>query len=240
MVMITRGRDRTNPLPRNMRTPRIGPELEMIDAALKAGLLVTRGAEPIVFREPELPTGFPDVVAVYPKHNSDSAPAPRIGLTKNHLRFLHHFYVNPGTTAVQASNLLCWSERNVQSIVNDLIAARLLRSSRERLSVAPRSVAFRVRRIVAIEAKMKDWRNALDQATGNTWFASHSYVLLPERVCFDDIVREADARGVGVLAFNGSTVRTVREAKTHSIPASYGSWLFNEWLTASKRSEETT
>jgi hypothetical protein len=91
------------------------------------------------------------------------------------------------------------------------------------------SKMFVVKRIVAIEAKMRAWRDGLDQAVANMWFASHSYILIPALKCLRTIREEAEKFGVGVLVFDGDQTRTVLRPRKQRIPASYGSWLINEW-----------
>lgn len=59
--------------------------------------------------------------------------------------------------------------------------------------------------IIAFEAKLKDWRKALDQAYRNTCFAHRSYVVLPEKAALNAyrFVREFQYRGVGLCYLNG-------------------------------------
>ena len=69
----------------------------------------------------------------------------------------------------------------------------------------------------------------IDQARANIWFASHSLILLP-RDRYNDRVRDAATEcGVGVLTFDGQTTSMPVKPIENPIPASYGSWLFNEW-----------
>jgi hypothetical protein len=76
---------------------------------------------------------------------------------------------------------------------------------------------------------MQAWREALEQATANLWFASHSYILVPALNCLRVICEEAKKIGIGVLVFDGKQTRTVLRPRKQPIPASYGSWLINEW-----------
>lgn len=221
-----------NPSTPGMRASRPGPEVEMIRAAEIAGLFTTRGGKPVVFREPSLPTGFPDLVAVYPSRKASANSSSPSALTVDHLRILHHLYSHPSSTIDDVSSTLCWSARETRAIVGDLQSANIIQAVSDCLVANELSRVFRVRRIVAIEAKMRDWRSALDQATGNTWFASHSYILIPERASYDSIIAESAMRGVGIFSFDGSSVREVFPARSFPIPASYGSWLFNEWLSS--------
>jgi hypothetical protein len=84
---------------------------------------------------------------------------------------------------------------------------------------------FAIRRIIAIEAKISEWRAALDQAFVNTWFTPESYILVPMipkgAMLFDAAIQ----RGIGVL----SKERPCLVPRKLGRPRSYASWLFNEW-----------
>jgi hypothetical protein len=74
--------------------------------------------------------------------------------------------------------------------------------------------------VIAIEAKLRDWRRALQQAYGNTAFASESYVLMPlvaiPRVLTHAI--EFSRRGVGICVIEGECLRVVHPARRHAEP----------------------
>ena len=69
--------------------------------------------------------------------------------------------------------------------------------------------------VIAIEAKLHDWRGALQQAYRNTSFASESYVLMPlariPRVLTH--ATEFSRRGVGICVIEGGGLRIVHPAK---------------------------
>lgn len=182
-----------------------------------------------LFREPELPTGCPDVVVVY-SSRSTMKSAGRPALSEETLRLLHHIHRNPGVSVVDVTSDLCLSMSRLGKTIDALLAREFIHIDGGGLWPEPRPHVFPVRSIIAIEAKMRDWRRALDQATANTWFASESFVLLPRRNCFDGIAAEAEQRGVGVLSYDGAGVEVVLPARVLPIPSSYGSWLFNEWF----------
>jgi hypothetical protein len=74
--------------------------------------------------------------------------------------------------------------------------------------------------VIAIEAKLRDWRGALQQAYRNTCFASESYVLMPlaaiPRVLAHAV--EFSRRGVGICVIEGQGLRVVHPAKRHDEP----------------------
>jgi hypothetical protein len=72
--------------------------------------------------------------------------------------------------------------------------------------------------IVTVEAKVSNWRRAVDQAGRNRLFAHRSYVALPtaaaKRMQGSDPVR---AWGIGIIAVrDDGTVHVLRKARQHS------------------------
>ena len=62
--------------------------------------------------------------------------------------------------------------------------------------------------LIAVEAKLQDWRSALHQAFRNRCFAHRSYVLLPKRVALraHRYAAEFDRRHVGICYLEGSDI----------------------------------
>ena len=185
---------------------------------------------PLVFREPELPTGFPDVVAVFCGERSARPPAARWRLGRDHLRLLHHLYTVRRASASELADALGWSSsRSLQVVLDDLENALLVRQHEGRVSARALASVFIARGIVAVEAKIHDWQQALRQAIANTWFASQSYILMPSARLKPAAFDHAARFGIGVMTYNGQRTKVELGARRHRIPASYGSWLVNEW-----------
>jgi len=184
---------------------------------------------PLIFYEPELPTGFPDAVAVF-CHARFSDPRPsRQKLGNDHLRLLHHLYRVRRGSAMELALALDHTERHVRRVLDDLEHADLVRQYRDRAVARSLDSVFVATRIVTVEAKIRDWRKALRQAIANTWFASHSYVLMPANRLSRTIFRQAARFGIGVMSYDGTRVAVRLRARRLAIPSSYGSWLVNEW-----------
>jgi hypothetical protein len=83
--------------------------------------------------------------------------------------------------------------------------------------------------VVAVEAKLYRWREAVDQATSYLRFANRSYVALPKEVVegTDGLLPVCRARRLGVIAVSETSVEIVRMAPLHQ-PRSPG-WV---WLVA--------
>jgi hypothetical protein len=84
--------------------------------------------------------------------------------------------------------------------------------------------------IIAFEAKLKKWREALHQAYRNTCFAHYSYVVLPENVAKKAIQYEIEFqnRSVGVCYLSNNQIVVAREANK-SDP--FQGWLMNKART---------
>lgn len=206
-----------------------GPEFELINAALENGFPNDTRLQRLLFREPELPTGFPDLVLVYFGRSPVNFAPSRVHLTHQHIRLLHHLYSVRRSDVRNLSSTLALKERLVRTFVDDLINSSLVSLRGKTITSKSLPTIFAARRIVAVEAKVKDWRKALHQAAANMWFASHSFILLPRHRRLSFITEEAQKIGVGVLVYDGEATKVVIKAKKNNIPASYGSWLFNEW-----------
>jgi hypothetical protein len=68
--------------------------------------------------------------------------------------------------------------------------------------------------VIAFEAKLNNWRVALQQAYRNTCFANFSYVVLPKSVALlaSRSSAEFDRRRVGICYFDGNETHILQEA----------------------------
>jgi len=89
--------------------------------------------------------------------------------------------------------------------------------------------SFAVRGIVAFEAKISDWVQAIHQASANRWFASESYVLVPAVPRRSTLLTQARRAGVGVWVEGENTPVLEAPSTIDRQPMSFASWLFNEW-----------
>jgi hypothetical protein len=70
--------------------------------------------------------------------------------------------------------------------------------------------------VVVVEAKLRDWRRALNQAYRGTTFAQRAYVLLPEAAASRALqhgLSEFEKRDVGILAVVGDAVVEIVSAR---------------------------
>lgn len=200
-----------------------GPERELINRFLEKNLLrIPRGCRLTIFREPRIPSGFPDLVLVIWKESIARNWVPsRAEIQARDVRLMHQLL----TTDWQQPSMRC--DTRIKSSLERLEAAEMIRKSGNKWSARPLSVTFAAQCIIAIEAKVKEWRGALDQAVVNTWFASCSYVLVPHIPKRSQLLQQAASMGVGVLTQDA--LETDLACTRSWEPRSYVSWMFNEW-----------
>lgn len=210
------------------RSRRNGPESDLIDTFLeKKELLVPRGCRVAAFREPCLESGCPDLVlVVWHERTAQEWDSARCLLSTEDLRVMQFISQNGPT---DADGLRVISGNNIGASLERISSAGHVRKVRGLWKARPLRSVYAIRSIVAIEAKMKEWETVLQQAWLNTWFASASYVLVPEERRTSSLVSRADERGIGVLTEHAEKI-DLRKLSAGNQPLSYGSWLFNEWL----------
>jgi len=206
------------------RTP-CGPEQALVNWFLQQDLVrVPRGHRATVFREPRLPSGFPDLVIVIWREAVALHWKPsRASLTATDLRLVHFLTRSgPQTEDVLKAMFSAWREA-----LDRLAEAAMIRKIRRSWRVQSLDTVFAATEIIAVEAKMREWRSALEQAHLNTWFASQSAILVPRIPRGSTLLHDADDLGVTVVAQENPTCALAATDELN--PRSYVSWLFNEW-----------
>ena len=114
-----------------------------------------------------------------------------------------------GTARVDAlSRQVFMSVAEVRDVLDGRLTEWRLVRSKERGVVEARAAWVRDAEVIAVEAKLTRWREALAQATVYREYADRAYVLLPESsasvaVKHAEVFREA---GVGLLAYDAQGV----------------------------------
>ena len=209
----------------SFRSRRLGPEWGLLDEFLKAPLFrVPSGCEAIVFREPRLPSGFPDLVIVILDEQMTGTWVPaREALTREDVRLAHYIYRTGKCSVERLKTLFAGT---VSSSLQRLAAAQMISLDGSNWQLAPLNSVFATQEIIAVEAKMSEWKVGLEQALLNTWFASVSYMLVPSVANGSAVLERARALGIGVWTKEDNPVKP---GKPQLQPCSYASWLFNEW-----------
>ena len=216
------------------RTTTPGEEFEMVSRFLDHLILHYSGLKrknALVFLEPQIETGYPDIViAEYftsPSHKNET----RDRLNNDDLRILFHIQQRKNVKLSQLSNDLGFSAKDAVRSVKRLSKAGLVNLSKKKTHV--RNVPLRsyctITRLISIEAKLDKWSDAVRQAEYNTWFSSDSFIMLNKEKCNASIREKCQKEGIGIILLNGN-VKTELKCTTHEFPSSYASLQFNEWV----------
>lgn len=208
------------------RRTRAGPELDLIESFLRAiPLHIRRGCRATVFREPRIESGFPDlVIVVWREAIARRWRSERASLVEHDLRVMHYLY---RTRRAQESELVARFGRHTLRSIERLTDAAMIRSVGSYWTPCALHRSFAASKIIAVEAKVGKWADVLNQAVLNTWFASKSYVLVPNLPSKAQLTA-AQRLGIGVCSIDSQKVREVASRSTR-LPRSYASWMLNDW-----------
>lgn len=214
---------------RRLRQRRSGPEAEMVDRFIEETDIPSfRSYRTTILREPRLPTGFPDIVAVQWHQPTTVQWKPcRANLSSDDLRLAHLIATRGRTTRDELESY--WGRMAVPALKR-LQSAGLASEKLGCWRAAPLKASFAVRKIITFEAKISAFARALEQATLNSWFATESYLLVPEKAYIQSIVERCNSRNVGIWISGESTPFFRPRPNTHAQPLSYASWILNEWV----------
>jgi predicted transcriptional regulator len=217
-----------------IRPTRGGPEADLTFKFLSAesAVLLKKRRSYALFMEPQLDTGFPDIVLVSFNPIIFSRWEPdRNKITNIDIKILHHLHFTGGAEENHIETQLGLDNRSLIRSFMRLQSAGLVRRSMKHW--IPRSLrsTYAISSIKAIEVKIKNWKTAFEQAEINRWFASESYILSPVSNPTDKIIQASKLSGVGLYSMsNGSAPRCLTLARKTQLPICYASWLFNEWI----------
>lgn len=183
-----------------------------------------------VFIEPRIASGFPDVVfASFLPSITDTWNDCRKNIDVNDLKILSFLLQGGGATGTQLLSSLKMPERQTLISLEKLLDARLIYYKKQQWH--PRDVRsiFSIKKLVSIEAKIGDVSKVMEQSYINTWFASHSYALTSAVKPQSETIRAFSQRGIGLYC-KGKTFHKVVDASRLTLPSSYQSLQFNEWI----------
>jgi hypothetical protein len=115
-----------------------------------------------------------------------------------------------------------------RSVFTEIPVGRPARNNKRIDIVALEEISDRPLILIAIEAKIANWRKALQQAFLNLFVAEYSYVAVPE-IRLQNIDRECFERaGIGLLAVNGSVDSVLAPPLSHHTLAEKKNYVL-EW-----------
>lgn len=187
------------------------------------------------FIEPCLDTGYPDIVVIKYKREKYISfwNSSRNNLQNIDLKVLNFMISMKGVHLDVFVSKLGISESIIGKILVRLSDAGLVFQSPYSKRWHNKSMAtiWGIKKISAIEAKIKDCSSAMNQAETNLWFANESTVLFPDHHFSDKILESLSKRKIGAMVINDhEQIKTIVRPAVSRGPCSYASWLFNEWI----------
>lgn len=216
----------------HFRSTRPGPELDLIDSFLMAMPLgIPQGCRATIFREPRLESGFPDIViVVWREEITSNWRSARTSLNTYDHRIMHFIY---NSRRVRQDEIATYFGKRASESVGRLHDAGMIRLNGFNWHPLALRRSFAAVKIIAVEAKIGKWKNVLNQAILNTWFASKSYILVSRSPSRKQI-EEAQSYGIGVCSLENGKVKEVA-SNTAKLPRSYASWMLNDWAWRSAK-----
>ena len=224
------------------RTNTLGKEFDMVNRYVdyllsKYSKLKTKKAA--IFIEPQIETGYPDIVIVeYFSTPNKTWNEARKELNITDYKILFFIQKKKSLSLSSISEVLGFPIEIVSKSVTKLDKCGLayLSSTKQYVRNTKLDSYCRVNKIIAIEAKIDKWQEAIRQANNNIWFSTESYILLNKDNCSNGILQECKRLGIGVILVNGK-IKTVLESEKREFPISYASLQFNEWILRDKYTE---
>lgn len=213
-----------------------GPEMEMVKHFAEYVTndfkrAKTTNTKLAIFYEPMLDVGFPDVVlAEYSCAAFKKWKQSRQDLQMSDFKILHHILHIGGACSKDIQSQLGIDCKTLIMAIERLLDAGLIRRYPGQWQAISLEHIFGLKRLVAVEAKLKNNISVFHQAQSNRWFASESYVLFPAVKHPTTAIERSKQFGVGVYVLTGREIKQIKNSPTQLLPSCYGSWLFNEWV----------
>jgi hypothetical protein len=183
-----------------------------------------------VFVEPRIDSGFPDVVfASYLPSITDNWSQQREALDVFDLKLLSYLCSTENVTGKKIISTLGFPEKQTLGSLEKLMDSKLVSYRSGSWRVRELCKVFSLTKLIAVEAKLNDIEKLVEQTHLNTRFASHSYALTNSAHPQGTTVNTFKCFGLGLYG-KDTQFRHIVKAKPFSIPSSYLSFQFNEWI----------
>jgi hypothetical protein len=183
-----------------------------------------------IFVEPRIESGFPDVVfAIFRPSILNNWSDERKKLDINDFKVLSFLCYTRNAKGANIISKLGLHEKQTIFSLEKLMSAKLISYRNNYWKARELRDIFSIKKLVAVEAKLNNVNKVIGQSFINTWFASHSYALTNTVKPQNETVQTFSRCGIGLYC-KGKQFNKVVEAKRYSLPSSYQSFLFNEWI----------
>ena len=225
--------DKTNEqIDYHSRTSTQGEELKMVRGFISSYLKKNRKNNVAIFIEPQLPSGYPDIViAEYSSMQKLTYNEYRCKLNSVDLKILFHILQFNSISKKSIENALGYTMQDIERSISVLKKSEMIYVSSTGNFIRKHNIKsfFKIKRIISVEAKIGKWHNVIDQSYTNQWFSSQSYILInkfPSSQCKNICQKE----GVGIIFVNNGDYQQLTESIDRKLPVSFMSIQFNEWI----------
>jgi len=215
------------------RTGREGPELELVEEFIHEIPKIFRPKKNklALFIEPLIEGAYPDIVVTeYNPKIIDTWQKERNILNNIDFKIFENLRQYRGLTSSELFKNTNHNYKVLLQSIEKLCDAGLVERKQGKWKPKSLSETYSVKRLVSIEAKMKEWKTLLNQADANQWFASESYALSSVKNPRESTINKFKDYGIGLYSLSEQKLVRLNEAKKQSLPKSYMSWMFNEWV----------
>ncbi|EHF1094954.1 hypothetical protein J0S19_001609, partial [Enterococcus faecalis] len=182
-----------------------------------------------IFIEPKIESAFPDIViASYDDGAFNQWKSVRNTINTQDLKILTILIKNKGCKSEYLSEL-GFSDNQILKSLEKLIDCEMVFRSKEQWKPRRLDSYFGIKQLIAVEAKISDIKSVYSQTLMNTWFASESYALTISKKPHDQTKDMFYEKGLGLYT-KSDKFRKIIPAKKMSLPTSYISLQFNEWI----------
>lgn len=185
----------------------------------------------IFVEEPYTGFGYPDLVLLtWNKNIKNLWTKERNKLTHDDIKVMQHLYNSEIAKTIQEiSTDLGFSFRQLHNIFDRLYEAKIVTFNKDAWQLRNIEDVFFIENIVTIEAKLKNWKSALIQASNSEHFSSEVFTLYPDSIINETLINSHLNSSVGIISFNHD-YKVIKTANEKRIPITINGWLFNEFI----------
>lgn len=181
--------------------------------------------------EPYTGFGYPDLVFLtWSKNITKLWSEERNNLKLNDIKVIQHLYnSNIEKTIHDISKELGYSDRQLDSVFKRLYEAKIVDETNGMWTLRELEKVFFLEMIITVEAKLKNWRRALLQASNSEHFSSEVFTLYPENLIKENLVNGYADTSIGIVSYD-KKYNIVKQARRRNLPITINGWLFNELI----------
>lgn len=218
--------------PRNIENKELSFLKEFLASSFFTDINENHEYEVSIIQEPYTGFGYADLVCIiWDQSIRNKWSDKRNQLNITDIKILHHLYnVKLFKEKSEVTKELGFNLRKVNKSIEKLLEAELVTMNKQnRVKIKLIKEIFFIKEIISIEAKLYDWKRALEQSINNTYFSSQSYVLFPGKIITKRLLEEYINTDIGIISFEKS-YKIIKKPKRQTIPSSLSSWFFNEYI----------